>query len=148
MCFLQVSVFINFYLPVSAGSLLWEKLEISNSSEDPHTLNNSLISWRWEQPVSHWERTFFRLTHTWFHLGKGRVEMIQQFLCFTTFMKLYLKCPAISLGPETVSKEAARILYEGQTDLRLHQNNVSQTANKFSWVKKKMELCTLWDVIV
>lgn len=46
--------------------------------------------------------------------------MIQQFLCFTTFMKLYLKCPGISLGPETVSKEAARIHYEGQTDLRLH----------------------------
>lgn len=45
--------------------------------------------------------------------------MIQQFLCFTAFMKLYLKCAAISLGPETVSKEAP-ILYEGQTDLRLH----------------------------
>lgn len=38
--------------------------------------------------------------------GEGRVEMIQECLWFTTFVKLYLKCPAISLRPETISKEA------------------------------------------
>lgn len=62
----------SFGSPHSAGSLLWEEVEISSSNEGPYILSHNLISWRWEQPVSHWERKSFRLSHTLFHSGKWR----------------------------------------------------------------------------
>lgn len=79
----------------SAGSLLREEVDISNYDESSHILNHNLIIWRWEQSVSHWERTSLRLSHTWFHEGRGEGWADKS---LTAFAKLHLKCLAISLS--------------------------------------------------
>jgi len=45
-CFMQVPGVAHFDLPCSAGSLLLEEAETSNSDEGPHIVSHNLISWR------------------------------------------------------------------------------------------------------